>query len=116
MERAIPLLNEGFNPVLIIAGKDVFLTADFLVSDYLADHRSVNSSVLVIPIGRELTSYLGVSESIPNRPTIRPSSTVVDSRDEDEVQLTFWSVDTWGFEISDGPKPKQTSSWEKAQN
>lgn len=112
VQQTIPMMAEGVNPVLVVIDNEVYVTADFSVSEYLANHRSVGDAITVIPFGRELQAYLGRSESLPIRPRIRPSDLVIEQTAKGRVELSFHSVDTWGFEISAVPRSEVKPTWD----
>ena len=108
IKRVIPMLQEGVNPVLVIVGSDVYLTADFNIGPYLADHRSIGDAIAVIPFSEEMVNYISFSESVPTRPSVRPSKSVTTQSNNRITESDFLVVDTWGFEIAATaiPKPK----------
>lgn len=105
---ATTMMQQGINPVLIVTQDSVALTADFAVSITLSKRRTVSESLLVVPIWRELSAYLGAYDVFPDQPTVSAVERVKMELDGDDVETPVTVMSTWEFEISVVRKEKQS--------
>ncbi|EAQ80550.1 hypothetical protein [Blastopirellula marina] len=100
VEHAIKLAEGGFNPILIISKDAIELTTDFVLAEYLANHREINSAVIAIPLAEELRKYFRMTRRIPDIPSTLPVNQVTIATDEITEVREFVTVDDWSFEIT----------------
>jgi len=99
VEQAVLMAEQGINPVLVIEADWIGVAPDFLISQKLSQSRSLDRPLFVVPLFDILQGFLGKCESIPNEPTMRPSSNVSVFDSDGEHERRFVATDGWSFEI-----------------
>ena len=97
IEQALVMLEDGFNPVLIIEDDELKLTADFVVSQILSRRRSMDYPVFVLPLAKELTSYFRGQRRFPD--------VVINSSAEEEQEFHCVSLNDGSFELERSERP-----------
>ena len=100
IDKAVEMVEQGINPVLVLTSQGTVLTADFAVSHYLSRCRSVDDSFMVLPVWRELSAYLGKVATIPPEPAIIPVAKVVRGAPSPGEESEVMVLDSWEFEIA----------------
>ena len=89
IEKAVAMLEQGINPVLVLTSNTAVLTADFAVSIHLSRCHSIADSFMVVPIWRELSAFLNkvavVHENLAIYPVSRVKRRIESGYDEFEV-------------------------------
>lgn len=100
IEKAIEMLEQGINPVLVLTTEATYLTADFAVSLYLSKCKSVDDSFMVVPVWREFSAYLDKVAPLPPQPTIYPVARVLRDADSFREEAEVVVMASWEFEIA----------------
>ena len=106
VEKAISLMEQGANPVLVIDRTEVLVAADFIVGQQLARSRTLDCHLFVIPLFDLLKRYFRDRKSIPDKPTIRPAEKVVVAGPDEDQELRFALTDGWSFQL-EAPTPRR---------
>ncbi|MEW4489467.1 MerR family transcriptional regulator [Thalassoglobus sp. JC818] len=108
MQRAIELMEQGVNPVLIVTADNILVTADFAVSVQLASFDSIEDAFMVIPIWRELSAYAAHIATLPECPAVQPISRVKASVNAGSKERLVCVMSSWDFEM-EAPKVRRKS-------
>ncbi|QEF98903.1 hypothetical protein Mal15_29610 [Stieleria maiorica] len=108
MQRAIELMEQGINPVLIVTVDTVFVTADFAVSLQLASFDSIETAFMVIPIWRELSAYSASIAKLPERPAVQAIPRVKAAVGAGTQERLVCVMSSWDFEM-EAPKVRRNS-------
>lgn len=73
IERILGLLREGINPVVVLDGTEITITADFMVSHLLSHVTRVRSPLIVLPIFADaVQAFSHAIEGLPVKPSVVP--------------------------------------------
>ncbi len=108
MQRAIELMEQGINPVLIVTADSVLVTADFAVSIQLASFDSIGDGFLVMPIWREMSAYVANVASLPKSPTKQAVSRIEDAGGSRAEECDVFVMSSWDFEIKPPKRSRKT--------
>lgn len=108
MQRAIELMEQGINPVLIVTADSVLVTADFAVSIRVASFDSIDDAFLVMPIWRELSAYAANVAKLPRSPTKRVVSRIENATGAKAEECDVFVMSSWDFEIKPPQRNRKT--------
>lgn len=108
--RAVDLVREGYNPVLIVTSERIIVTPDFLVGLHLAAHFENPKTLLVVPLFSRIQGHLKAKD-LPKAPTIRPASYIYRQTKQGLVEELIELKGEWQFQMrameSSGAKKKK---------
>ena len=108
MQRAIELMEQVINPVLIVTADNILVTADFAVSVQLASFDSIEDAFMVIPIWRELSAYAASISKLPKCPAVQPIPRVRAAVGAGTQERLVCVMSSWDFEM-EAPKVRRKS-------
>ena len=108
LSRAMELVQDGFNPVLVVTSQRLVVTPDFLVGLHLSDHFDNPKSLLVVPLYSKIKSHLG-TRRMARVPMVRPASFVYRQTKEGKVEEVIELEGEWQFHLrtTEASEPKR---------